>query len=265
MPKHSIIMPAYNSSKTIEASIESVLCQTEKDHELIIVDDCSTDDIGSIYEVYSSHPKVKLIHMPKNVGPGDCRNKGIEVASGRYIHFLDSDDLYLPMYLSSIGKMHEETGSSLCCAAYIRVGSFKRKLSYASITCPPSAITGKMIGLYNAIPLLTSSVDRAVLTLPKFENQNKARLSRPEDYIFWLNIFTNNEGLVASTCAQPLAIYNVIPHSRSYNKYATIKRIYEINHQDRNDKLRSTIKSLLWAGMAVKGKSLLEIAAHLLP
>ena len=93
----TIIMPSYNSEKFIVESVESVLAQTYSKWELIIVDDCSPDDSNKIITKYvDSDCRIKLIKLQKNSGPAIARNMAIETANGRYIAFLDSDDVWLP-------------------------------------------------------------------------------------------------------------------------------------------------------------------------
>ncbi|MEE0860261.1 MAG: glycosyltransferase family A protein, partial [Paludibacteraceae bacterium] len=94
----SIIMPAYNSGRFIEQSIRSVLSQTYTEWELLIVDDCSTDDTPSIVASF----KDKRIHFQRNehnMGAALSRNKAIQAAKGKYIAFLDADDKWLPTKL----------------------------------------------------------------------------------------------------------------------------------------------------------------------
>lgn len=97
MRKVSVIMPAYNCAGFIKESIESVLNQTYRDYELIIVDDGSSDATGSIAERYAASLPgiVRCLHL-ENKGPGAARNAGIQNAAGDYIAFLDSDDTWLP-------------------------------------------------------------------------------------------------------------------------------------------------------------------------
>jgi len=95
--KISIIMPNYNSQPFIKESMESVIAQTYKNWELIVVDDVSTDASYEIVEEYREKDKrIQLIKLDNNVGPAIARNKGIKEAMGRYIAFLDSDDLWHP-------------------------------------------------------------------------------------------------------------------------------------------------------------------------
>lgn len=93
-PLISVIMAAYNSERFIAASIDSVFSQTYGNWELIIIDDCSTDETVNIIKSYNSD-KIVLLQNEKNSGPAFSRNRGIEAAKGKYIAILDSDDIAL--------------------------------------------------------------------------------------------------------------------------------------------------------------------------
>src|SRR5436190_7900102 len=92
----SIITPSYNSGKYISRTIDSVMNQTHHNWELIIVDDCSTDNTQQIITDTFSDNRIKFYKLPKNQGSGVARNFAIEKASGNYMAFLDSDDLWKP-------------------------------------------------------------------------------------------------------------------------------------------------------------------------
>ena len=97
MPRVSVIMPAYNGGKYIAESIDSVIAQTFTDWELIVCDDCSTDDTYAIAAFYAEkHPNIILIRNEDNLGEGATRNHCISHARGEYIAFLDCDDTSLP-------------------------------------------------------------------------------------------------------------------------------------------------------------------------
>ena len=92
--KVSVITPMYNCEKFISETIESVLNQTYTNWEMIIIDDCSTDKSKQIVKQYIERDKrIRLIALNENSGAAVARNKGIEVSSGRFIAFLDGDDL----------------------------------------------------------------------------------------------------------------------------------------------------------------------------
>ena len=95
--KVSVITPMYNCEKFISETIESVLNQTYTNWEMIIIDDCSTDKSKQIVKQYIERDKrIRLIALNENSGAAVARNKGIEVSSGRFIAFLDGDDLWEP-------------------------------------------------------------------------------------------------------------------------------------------------------------------------
>ena len=105
MAKVSTIIPTYNCESYIKETLESVLSQTYKDIELIVVDDGSTDRTREIIESFK--PRLKYILQDKNTGPSAARNKGIEQAKGKYIAFLDHDDVWMPNKIEEQIKLLE--------------------------------------------------------------------------------------------------------------------------------------------------------------
>jgi len=117
MPHVSVVIPTYNRSKFVKEAIESVLEQSYKNFELIVVDDGSTDDTRSVVEQISDN-RVKYYYK-NNSGPAAARNLGLDKSKGQYISFLDSDDLWPPEYLDTIvGQLDENKDYT---AAYTRV------------------------------------------------------------------------------------------------------------------------------------------------
>lgn len=99
----SILLPAYNSRHFISAAIESVLSQTERRFELIVINDCSTDDTAEVVARYArDDARVRLLHMPSNGGPAAARNVGFDIARGHWIALIDSDDAYVPQRLARL-------------------------------------------------------------------------------------------------------------------------------------------------------------------
>ena len=92
----SIIMPSYNTAEYIEKSIESVILQTYPCWELIIVDDCSKDNTDEIVNSYLCDGRIKYLKNEKNSGAAVSRNRALREAKGKWIAFLDSDDLWEP-------------------------------------------------------------------------------------------------------------------------------------------------------------------------
>lgn len=112
-------MPCFNSERFLADSIESVLKQTYENFELIIIDDASNDGSMEIVESYHSKDKrIKILRNDENSGPAVSRNKGIEFAKGRYIAFLDSDDLWNTDKLKKQIAFMKEKGSAMSHTSY---------------------------------------------------------------------------------------------------------------------------------------------------
>src|SRR5690606_9946149 len=117
----SVIMPAWNASRDIEASIRSVLAQTHRAFELIVIDDASTDDTRDIVErLRKEDGRICLVCNPVNYGVSITRNHGMEHARGRYLMFLDSDDLWEPGKVATQLAFMRETGCVVSYMDYLR-------------------------------------------------------------------------------------------------------------------------------------------------
>lgn len=103
----SVIIPAYNTEQYIHKAIASVLAQTLTNIEVIVVDDCSTDNTVEVVQSFTD-PRVKLLLNPKNLGAGGARNRALEAATGKWVAVLDSDDWYAPERLERLAKIGEE-------------------------------------------------------------------------------------------------------------------------------------------------------------
>lgn len=116
MPKVSVIIPNFNNGRYIKEAIKSVQEQTLKDIEIIIIDDCSTDDSWNILQqIAKSDSRIKLSQNQKNSGAGLSRNAGLDIATGEFIKFLDSDDTMDPDVLETMYHTAQETGKAIVC------------------------------------------------------------------------------------------------------------------------------------------------------
>ena len=126
IPAVSIIVPMYNVEKFIAECLDSILAQTFKDYELLVVDDCSTDKSCSIVESYipKFEGRLNLIKSEKNSGgcPGTPRNIAIDIAHGEYIMFVDSDDVITPTALEELYPIAKNFDADLLqCEKYFEV------------------------------------------------------------------------------------------------------------------------------------------------
>ena len=96
-PKISVICTTYNRQKLLQRALDSVMAQTFKDYELVVIDDCSQDSTGLV--VKSLYPKAIYYKNKRNLGPAGSRNKGFEISKGEYIVYLDDDNEFMPDFL----------------------------------------------------------------------------------------------------------------------------------------------------------------------
>lgn len=101
----NVIIPSYNCSKTIGRTLASLVAQTDNDFEVIIVDDCSTEDIKSVIDEYSDRLNIIYLRNKENLGCGMTRQVGIDNATQKFITFLDSDDVFMPYTVETFNSI----------------------------------------------------------------------------------------------------------------------------------------------------------------
>jgi glycosyltransferase involved in cell wall biosynthesis len=205
----SIITPSYKSKQYISETIKSVLSQTYENWEMIIVDDASPDGSNKIIEEYCKKDKrIKLIKLEKNVGPAVARNIAIEKAKGKYIAFLDADDLWIPEKLEKQIKFMNEHKLSFTYSSYFLTDSYNNKIGLFS--------TKEYIN-YNDM-LKTNSVGclTAIYDVEKLGKIYMPLIRKRQDYALWLKILKNiktTKGII-----EPLATYRILENSVSSDK-----------------------------------------------
>ena len=119
MPKVSVIIPVYKVEDYLSICLDSITAQTFQDFELILVDDGSPDNCGAMCDGYAAeHPNTRVLHMD-NAGLSEARNRGVRVALGEYIAFVDSDDYVAPDYLEYLVYLIDKYGAEVSCAERI--------------------------------------------------------------------------------------------------------------------------------------------------
>ena len=125
MSKISIIIPVYNTEKLLRRCLNSVLNQTLKDIEIICVNDGSTDNSARILDDYGKYENIKIIEQ-KNSGLSSARNTGLDIATGKYIAFLDSDDFVDPDFYEKLFNNIEKYKADVACASIVRENDKKK-------------------------------------------------------------------------------------------------------------------------------------------
>ena len=221
----SIITPNYNASKFVAETIKSVLNQTYENWELIIVDDCSTDDSVAIIENFSkSDVRIKLINLTVNSGPAIARNKAIELSKGAYIAFLDSDDRWQPNKLEIQLRFMQKRNIALSFTSYYAVNEQRenKKLLIAK-----EEVTYKNLLTNNYIGCLT-----AMYSIQHLGRVYFPLVSKRQDWALWLKITRNN--VIAHGIQQPLAWYTRRDASVSSNKFKLLKYNWRIYREFEN-------------------------------
>ncbi len=219
-PLVSIITPSYNSADFIAETIQSVKAQTYQNWEMLITDDGSTDNTIAIIETYTKHdPRIKLYRSNLRSGsPAAPRNRSIKEAKGKYIAFLDSDDLWEPFKLSEQVEFAETN-------QYAVVFSHYEKIMYDGQRNGRLVMTANQYDYRDllktdGIPWLTLMIRKDAIGSLSFIKEKK------EDYIFLLALL--RKGFIAYNTGKMHALYRITPNSRSGNKLKMVRSQWNI-------------------------------------
>lgn len=217
-PDVSIIMPVHNGSPFIRKAIQSVLDQSFSSWQLIISDDQSTDDTISIAQHYCQlDRRITLVSTVARGGPARARNRAIRVATGRWIAFLDADDMWHPDKLLLTLDFARSNRIALAFTAYFRL-SVNTSLDYIPV---PPIITYRQLLKSNCIAMSTAMVDRKIVG--NFEMNEAWRI---DDYVCWLEIM--KAGHPAGGLSEPLTTYRKHEQSHSSNKMLTALTVWRV-------------------------------------
>lgn len=196
----SVVIPAYNRAHCISASIDSVITQTYQPHEIIIIDDGSTDNLQAVIDLYSGH-SLKLVRHQKNQGASQARNTGIKHADADYIAFLDSDDTWHANKLEMQVAFMTQHNLEACCtnfAVYLN-GVLEQERAYRPYNAVRLTEKDMAWGCYISPGTtfickkdLLSSLGGYDVSFPRFEDWDLLlRLSQQAD-IGWLDRSLSN-------------------------------------------------------------------------
>ena len=210
----SVIIPAFNAEKTIEESVNSVLAQDYEDLELIVVDDGSTDRTMEILTGLSEQdPRIRIIENDTNTGALKTRLKGVRAAFGKWIAFLDSDDLWQKDKLSKQVRLQEVTACHLIFTGTGYIDKDGNPLPWKLHV--PSEVTYRMLLKQNIIS--NSSVLILKDFFLKYTPVSEDGYDMHEDFACWLLLLKN--GHKACGIDEPLVTYRVSNKSMTGNKF----------------------------------------------
>jgi glycosyltransferase involved in cell wall biosynthesis len=215
----SIIMPAYNCSEYIGITIDSVIAQTYKNWEIIIIDDCSSDNTEEVVKEYiSKDPRIIYHKLDENSGAAVARNRAIDLAEGKYMAFLDSDDVWFPEKLTKQISCMKEYGYNFTCTSYTKIdenGNYlnrtiraqsKRDYNGVLKTCP-----GNSTVIYDAE------------SLGKFKIPN---IKKRNDYVMWLQVIKKEKYLYG--LVEPLSSHRIRTNAISSNKSSLVSYHWKV-------------------------------------
>ena len=212
----SVIIPVHNSEYYVAEAIRSALNQTYKNLEIIIIDDASEDSSREIIKGFIlNNDFVRLVELPENNGTAFARNIGLQTAKGKFIAFLDSDDIWLPTKIENQILVMETSGCDLTFTAYemidengnfIKRRNIKQKISFSDLLKENSIIFSSVV--CRAAAVRTVKFDETVFH---------------EDYLYLLNLLKNNKKFYGLD--EILMRYRVHGTGKSFNKVnAAIQR-----------------------------------------
>lgn len=219
--KVSIIMPSYNTASFIAASIESVLVQTYENWELIIVDDCSTDNTDDVVSRFKD-ARIRYLKNDKNSGAAISRNRALREAKGKWIAFLDSDDIWIPDKLEKQIAFMEKNNYYFSYTNYVEIDECSKPL-YKRVT-GPSNIT--KTGMYNYCwpGCLTVMYDAEKIGLIQI-----ADIKKNNDYAMWLMIIKKTNCYLLN---EELAMYRKRSGSISNHGYIKLVKWHYKLHRE---------------------------------
>lgn len=241
----SIITPSFNSSVYIVETIESVQKQTYTEWEMLITDDGSTDNTVDIISSYASDDRrIKLFQFEKNSGSGPARNKSIQEAKGKYLAFLDSDDIWVHNKLETQVKMMEENNIVFSHSSYgyiDDVGSEIRK---------PFIVSSYPINYQDLLKRTEISCLTAIYNQEVIGKIYMPKIRHKQDYALWLSIL--KRGHVSAPQQEVLGYYRQRRGSATNKKYSLILKHYNFLREQEKLSVYCSLKysaHWIWNGL----------------
>lgn len=222
-PLVSVVMPTFNSARYVTQAVRSVIDQSFQDWELLVVDDASQDETVQISRgIAEKDSRITVYSRSDNQGAAATRNEGIAASRGRYIAFLDSDDIWLPGKLSSQLAFMQTQQCAFSFSAYALIDQFGRETGKTVDLRSPDVVTYRDM-LAKRATLGCSTVVIDVHATGKFR---MPAIRTGQDYALWLELL--RPGRMAHRLGKVLTHYRITPNSISRNKILKARRQWQI-------------------------------------
>lgn len=232
----TIIMPCYNAENYIGEAIQSVENQTWSEWELLVIDDGSTDKSREIAKKRSDNDaRIQLIVNQNNVGVSKTRNRGIDMARGEWIAFLDSDDVWEPEKLSKQLSLAAKEKSKFVYTRISMINQDGTRIGLMSVL--PATVDFFKLSRWNQITCSSVMILHAAIGNLRFEYDDTR-----EDYLLWLRLL--RELGIAHAINEPLVRNRIIKGSRSANKIKMFRDTYRVHRHLKTSVVKSVYFSL---------------------
>lgn len=209
-PLVSVVMPAYNAQRYIQETIRSLQEQTEKNWELLVVDDCSQDGTSQLLaQLAHEDSRIHPIYNEKNRGAAASRNLALERCAGKYIAFLDADDVWRPTKLARQLEKAFQTGADIIYCSYAMIDE-------SGHPCHPDFIVQETTDLNSMLERSVFSCSTVLLRREALADHRFRTDFYHEDYVLWLELL--QAGCTAVGIADVLVNYRIVKNSRSNDK-----------------------------------------------
>lgn len=204
----SIITPCYNSEAYIQETMDSVLNQTYKNFEWIIVDDRSNDSCVEMIRKRNDE-RIRLYCQEENLGPAHARNRGLKKAKGRFITFIDSDDIWMPQFLEKAINFLTQNKEEVVYASYTRANENLKPILKDFIAF--DKVKRERLFYNCPLPMLTSMYDSKRIGKVEFPN-----ITKREDHAMWIDLLEKVP--YARAIKETLGVYRMRENTRSSGK-----------------------------------------------
>lgn len=220
--KVTVVTPSWNSEKYIEETIKSVQSQTYHNWEMIIVDDCSTDNtVDIVRKISEKDPRVQILLQDTNCGAAKARTRSMQSGTGRFVAYLDADDIWKPQKLEKQVAFMKEKDCGFSCTSYEIIDDDGRPKNKHVHMLPRVDYVGFLTNnLLQTVGIMvdTLKVDKKYLIMPD--------MRRRQDAATWLQVL--RAGFECYGLDEILAEYRRTENSLSSNKFKAVKGIWNL-------------------------------------
>ena len=234
----SIIMPAFNCGDFIGTTLDSVINQSYKNWEVIVVDDCSTDNTADVVQEYiKKDNRIKYHKLEKNSGAAVARNKAVDLAAGKYMAFLDSDDVWFPEKLTKQIGFMEENDYGFTCTSYTKIDEQGEYLNRTIIAQPRRDYDGVLKTCPGNSTVIYNAEKLGKFKIPDIKKRN--------DYVMWLQVIKKEKYLYG--IEEPLGSHRIRTEGISSNKKSLVGYHWKVYREiEKLSLLKSSYLIVYW-------------------